>query len=115
MRWCPRAAVLATALGLAGCGGGHGSGGSARRTVPVLPQAPGASGAAVFARDCQACHSLVGNESERKQGGDLRSYRMSRASLASFARVMPARRPLTAAELRAVVDYVFSAERAARR
>jgi hypothetical protein len=64
----------------------------------------------VFAQACQVCHSLVGYESQRKQGGDLLSYRMSRQSLTQFSREMPVRRPLTAAELRAVVDYALRVE-----
>jgi mono/diheme cytochrome c family protein len=59
----------------------------------------------VFAHSCQSCHSLVGNESRHKQGGDLLGYNLTRAQLTSFTRVMPAR--LTAAQLRAVVDYVY--------
>ena len=65
----------------------------------------------VFAQSCQVCHSLVGNEDEQKQGGDLLGYRMSRQSLTQFSREMPVRRALTSADLRAVVDYVLSAER----
>jgi mono/diheme cytochrome c family protein len=71
-------------------------------------------GAVVFARSCQACHSLIGNESRHKQGGDLLDYRMSRGEMTSFTREMPARPPLTQAELRAVVGYVLAAERRAR-
>jgi mono/diheme cytochrome c family protein len=76
------------------------------------PQRP-PSGAVVFAQDCQVCHSLIGNEDEHKQGGDLLGYRMSRQSLTQFSREMPVRRALTADELRAVVDYVLRVERAA--
>jgi hypothetical protein len=47
-------------------------------------------------------------------GGDLVGYDMTPAQLSSFTREMPTRRHLTAAELRAVVDYVYRAERAAR-
>jgi hypothetical protein len=36
---------------------------------------------------------------------------MTRSNLTQFSREMPARRPLTAAELRAVVDYVLRKER----
>lgn len=76
--------------------------------MPPLP-----SGAGVFAEACQVCHSLVGNESQRKLGGDLMGYRISRQALTQFSREMPVRKPLTAAELRAVVDYVLRAERRA--
>jgi hypothetical protein len=67
----------------------------------------------VFIERCQVCHSLVGNESEHKQGGDLLGYVMSRKALTQFSREMPLRRPLTVAELRAVVEYVLRAERRA--
>jgi mono/diheme cytochrome c family protein len=71
------------------------------------------TGAAVFAQSCLACHTLIGNESGHKQGGDLLGYRMSRATLTSFTRVMPVRRALSRAQLRAVVTYVLRAERGA--
>ena len=89
--------VMICALGVAGCASSY------------LDRSP--SGAVVFAQTCQVCHSLVGSESERKQGGDLLGYRMSRRDLTQFSREMPVRRPLTTAELRAVVDYVLRAER----
>ncbi len=78
-------------------------------TVALPTQAP-VGGAAVFHRDCQSCHSLVGNESLHKQGGDLLGYDMSRAQMLQLTRVMPTR-PLTAAQLNAVVDYVLQAQR----
>jgi mono/diheme cytochrome c family protein len=89
--------VLIGALGVAGCASSSSD------------RAP--SGAVVFAQTCRVCHSLVGSESGRRQGGDLLGYRMSRRDLTEFSREMPVRRPLTAAELRAVVEYVLSAER----
>ena len=64
----------------------------------------------MFAAKCAACHSLIGNESRRRVGGDLLGYRISRRQLTEFTREMPVRKPLTAAELSAVVDYVFSLE-----
>jgi mono/diheme cytochrome c family protein len=99
MRGARELALLAAA-GLAG-----GCGGSAARRPP---------GAAVFARDCTACHSLLGNESLHRQGGDLLGYRISRAELLEFTREMPVRHPLTRAELNDVVDYVFALQRHAR-
>ena len=72
---------------------------------------PAVSGAVVFAHDCRSCHSLVGNESEHKQGGDLLGYHLSRAEWLSFTKVMPAKRPLSDAELNAVVDYVLAAQK----
>jgi mono/diheme cytochrome c family protein len=89
--------VLIGALGVAGCAS------SSSERAP--------SGAVVFAQACQVCHSLIGSESEYKQGGDLVGYRMSRLDLTEFSREMPVRRQLSAAALRAVVDYVLSAER----
>jgi mono/diheme cytochrome c family protein len=62
----------------------------------------------VFAAKCAACHSLIGNESRHRVGGDLLGYRISRRQLTEFTREMPVRKPLTRAELSAVVDYVFS-------
>jgi hypothetical protein len=61
----------------------------------------------VFAAECSSCHSLIGNESLHRQGGDLLGYHIGRAEMTQFVREMPVRRPLTAAELRAVVDYVL--------
>lgn len=69
------------------------------------------SGSVVFARDCQVCHSVIGNESEHRQGGDLLGYHLTRAEWLSFTRVMPARKPLSKAELNAVVDYVLAEQR----
>lgn len=94
-------AALAGAA-LAGCGGSAGSTGT---------RAPGPSGQAVFARACESCHSLSGRSSARQQGGDLLHFHSSRAQLTQFTRVMPERRPLTAAELRAVVSYLRTVER----
>jgi mono/diheme cytochrome c family protein len=66
------------------------------------------SGAQVFVRECAVCHSVIGNESLHRQGGDLLGYRMTRQQLVEFTREMPLRRPLTRAQLTAVVDYVFA-------
>jgi mono/diheme cytochrome c family protein len=86
--------VLSAALG--GCGSSAGR--------------PPTTGKQVFAASCAACHSLVGNESARKQGGDLLGYRMSRAVVLSFTREMPAAPRLSAEQLRAVSDYVYAAQ-----
>ncbi len=69
----------------------------------------------MFATACSQCHSLIGNESLRRQGGDLLGYRFSRQQLLSFTREMPVRHPLSASELGAVVDYVLSVERRAEK
>lgn len=97
---------LATGLGLlaltgtlAGCAG---AGPGATR-----PQV----GAALFAQDCSVCHSLSGNNSPSRQGGDLLGYRFSRAVMLEFAREMPIRRPLSSAELGVLTDYIVQAER----
>jgi mono/diheme cytochrome c family protein len=88
-------AVLVVGGALAGCG-------SSSRPK---------TGAALFSEECSACHSLVGRQSPRLQGGDLLGYRFSREAMLEFAREMPVRRALDAAELRAVVNYVIDAER----
>jgi mono/diheme cytochrome c family protein len=67
------------------------------------------SGRQIFAHACQACHSLIGNESLRKQGGDLLGLGLSYSQLLSFTRVMPTR-PLTAKQLRAVVNFVLGVQ-----
>ena len=74
-------------------------------------QPTAANGAAVFGKDCGSCHSLIGNESRHKQGGDLVGYALSRPVLLQFTREMPTRLPLDPSQLRAVVDYVLGAER----
>jgi mono/diheme cytochrome c family protein len=97
-----RSGLLAILLGVAAAGCGH----------AASPPTP--SGAALFAEDCQACHSLIGNESLHKQGGDLLGYSMSHRQMTSFAREMPVRRRLSSRQLRAVVDFVIHAEEASR-
>jgi mono/diheme cytochrome c family protein len=59
----------------------------------------------IFTEDCSRCHTLVGRE-EGAVGGDLARTRLDVATLASFAKVMPARAPLTADDARAVAEYV---------
>jgi mono/diheme cytochrome c family protein len=92
--------LLAISVAVAGCGGGSGP--------------SEALGAAVFARSCSACHSLIGNESLHRQGGDLVGYRLRRQELLEFAREMPARRPLTSSQLEGVVDYVLAIQQRGR-
>jgi mono/diheme cytochrome c family protein len=67
----------------------------------------------VFAHNCTTCHSLVGNESKHKDGGDLVGYHLTRAELTLVTRTMPTRH-LTAAELQAVVGYVMRAQQRGR-
>jgi mono/diheme cytochrome c family protein len=92
-------AALAASVALLGCGS--------------TSEPRSASGKALFAEDCSACHSLIGNESLRRQGGDLRGYPFSRRDLLEFAREMPVRRPLDPVQLAAIVDYVSDKERSA--
>jgi mono/diheme cytochrome c family protein len=65
----------------------------------------------VFAQQCSGCHSLIGNESLRRQGGDLLRFRMTAGQLLQFTREMPTRRSLSREELAAVVAYALAAER----
>lgn len=58
---------------------------------------------------------MIGNESLHRQGGDLLGYRLTRQELSEQVREMPVRRPLTQAELTAVVDYVYALEHRAAR
>lgn len=95
------AICLVAALAVAGCGGGA----STSQTSEA---------AHVFARNCSACHSLIGNESRHRQGGDLVGYRLSRQQLLEFTREMPTRRPLTSAQLHLVVEYVLGLQQRGR-
>ena len=89
-------AALAIAGPIAGCG-------STAAPAPV-------SGAAVFRSECSSCHSLIGNESLHRQGGDLVGYRMTRQELTQFTREMPVKNRLSQAQLAAVVAYVWAAQ-----
>lgn len=80
----------------------------------ALPIQTRGGGASIFAHNCASCHTLVGNESAHKQGGDLLGFHMTRRQLQTFTREMPTR-PLTAAQLSAVVDYVLRAQQLAHR
>ena len=80
-----------------------------RRRGPIPHRT--ASGRTVFAQACSACHSLSGREDPRRQGGDLLAFHSDRAALVELTREMPARRPLSASELGAVVNYVMTVER----
>jgi mono/diheme cytochrome c family protein len=93
-------ALLLLAGAVTACGGSRGP-----STEP--------SGARVFAGECAVCHSLIGNESLHRQGGDLLGYRISRQQLVQFTREMPVRHRLTPAELDAVVGYVFALQQRA--
>jgi mono/diheme cytochrome c family protein len=94
--------LAAVCVGISGCG--------AERSHPPSP----ARGPEVFARNCGGCHTLIGNESRHRQGGDLAGFSLSRATLLQFTREMPTRRRLSPAELQSVVDYVFAVEQRGR-
>jgi mono/diheme cytochrome c family protein len=96
--------LMATAIAagtLAGCGS------SAAPPQPV-------SGAKIFSQQCSTCHSLIGNESRHRPGGDLIGYRLTRHQLELQIRQMPVKRPLTPSQLAAVVEYVWSVQLNAR-
>ncbi len=116
-----RALVLmlaaASAVTLAACGGGQSSrsmSSGPRATSTPAGGAAAVSGRTVFAEHCSICHSLTGRDDPRLQGGDLLGFHAGRAQVVQFVREMPViHRPLTSAELQAVVDYVIAAERRA--
>lgn len=87
--------VLLLGLGAAlpGCGGSSGA-------------THGSSGRALFAQACGACHTLTGHNDPRHQGGDLLGFHATRAQFLQFAAEMPVRRPLSEAQLEAVVRFV---------
>ena len=92
--WIVVVGLSAAALG--GCGGGT--------------HRP-ATGRALFVTSCNSCHSLTGINTPRQQGGDLLNFRVDRAVLLQFAQEMPVRRPLSHAELEAVVSYIVTVQR----
>lgn len=92
--------ILAIACALGGCGASDNSNAS--------------SGATLFAHNCTLCHSLIGTESLHRQGGDLLGYRFSRQALAQYTRQMPVRRPLSSAQVTAIVEYVYRSEQRGR-
>jgi hypothetical protein len=100
MRLAPSALMLATACLAGGCGPGG--------------RSPTPSGATLFVHNCTLCHSVVGNESLHRQGGDLLGYRFSRQVLGQYTRQMPVRRPLSGAQLGSIVEYVYQAEQRGR-
>jgi hypothetical protein len=109
-----RRALVLSAVLLAGAVSACGGSARSRSAPAVLPQRP-SSGAVVFKRECSYCHSLIGNESLHRQGGDLLGYSLTRGQLLEQTRQMPVRHPLSAADLNAVVDYVQSLQQRARR
>ena len=112
----PRAVLLVlcatTAAILAACGGSSPSQTASSSGGGALL----VSGKEVFSAHCSVCHSLDGHNRPQLQGGDLLGFHAGRAEVEQFVREMPVvHRPLTSAELRAVVDYVIAAERGAAR
>jgi mono/diheme cytochrome c family protein len=83
-------------------GGGHATASHASASL--------SSGGALFHQACGGCHTLTGHNDPRHQGGDLRGFHASRAQLTQLASEMPVRRPLTRAQLGAVVRFVMSVE-----
>ncbi len=82
--------------------------GAANAPAPV-------NGAALFREDCSSCHSLIGNESLHRQGGDLLHYDLGPGILRQFTREMPVHPRLDAQHLAAIVEYVYRAEQRAKR
>src|SRR5262249_9389089 len=82
----PAAAALIGAAALALTGTGCGS---------MTMHSGQPRGRVIFAEDSSRCHTLARRE-EGAVGGDLARTRLNVATLASFAKVMPTRTPLTA-------------------
>lgn len=99
-RLCTTAvAAVALAGGISGCGG------------PRATQ----DGRTLFDAGCRSCHSLIGNESLRRVGGDLLAYRFSRSDMIQLVGEMPVRRSLDSRQIAVVSDYVLALEHAASR
>jgi mono/diheme cytochrome c family protein len=93
------AALLAAAVGasavLSGCHAhGHATSGD--------------SGRLIYTQSCSNCHTLTGHDTHAP-GGDLLEADLGVADLESFARTMPTRPPLTAADAHAVSEYIHAA------
>ncbi|MGI8428062.1 MAG: hypothetical protein ACR2OB_01870, partial [Solirubrobacteraceae bacterium] len=69
--------LAALVVALAGCGAA---------SAPPNGVIGSPNGASVFAASCSGCHSLAGESSRRRQGGDLLPYRMSEADMIGFTR-----------------------------
>jgi mono/diheme cytochrome c family protein len=100
MRFGLALAIVAITGVISGCGGAG------------APPSP--SGAALFRQDCTSCHSLIGNESLHRQGGDLLRYDLGPEILRQFTREMPVHPRLEARQLAAIVEYVHRAEQRAK-
>jgi mono/diheme cytochrome c family protein len=64
-------------------------------------------GHAIFAHSCAGCHTLAGRESGAN-GGDLANTHLTIPDLVSFAKIMPARTPLSPADALAVGEYIHT-------
>jgi mono/diheme cytochrome c family protein len=62
-------------------------------------------GHAIFEQECSSCHTLTGHDT-KIDGGDLAISQMQVRDIASFARVMPLKHPLSPADAIAVARYV---------
>ncbi|MGZ4370235.1 MAG: c-type cytochrome [Gaiellaceae bacterium] len=91
--------VSAATCAVTGCGGQHST-----RSAQLR------AGREIYARSCAGCHTLNGRESGAP-GGDLVNTNLSLGDLASFARAMPVRPPLTVAQSNAVARYVHAVAR----
>jgi mono/diheme cytochrome c family protein len=70
------------------------------------------SAVALFNRDCETCHSITGHAARRQQGGDLKDLDLPRPELVQYAAEMPVlHKPLTAAQVQELADYLQRAER----
>jgi mono/diheme cytochrome c family protein len=106
------AALVAVALGGCGSGSGSGSGSSSNASHSPAIAGPTVSGRAVFDAHCEVCHSISARSTPEQQGGDLRGLHLPRRELVQFTVEMPiVRSRLTAAQVRAVVDYMQAVAR----
>ena len=99
MRGVAVAAVAILGIIPAGCGGGGGTSSSSTLS-PALQH-----GRTIFVHDCAECHSLAGRE-RGAVGGDLVNAHLDARNIASFARVMPTPKRLSATAAAAVGAYV---------
>ena len=96
----PRRLVLAPLLALAAALPACGSGQSGASPA----------GRALFQQACGTCHTLTGHNDPRHQGGDLLDFHATRSQMLQLAGEMPVRRPLSQAQLNALVRFVMAME-----
>jgi mono/diheme cytochrome c family protein len=68
------------------------------------------AGRALFQQACGACHTLTGHNDPRHQGGDLLGFHATHSQMLQLASEMPVRRPLSSAQLDAIVRFVMAME-----